>query len=56
MEGAVACGSAIESDDRQADNAHPVVPAKAGTHFDLDLGCSCDSKSKMDPGFRRDDD
>jgi len=30
-------------------NGSPVIPAKAGTHIDVF------DKTKMDPGFRRDD-
>jgi hypothetical protein len=36
---------------------YPVIPAKAGIHFDFALGFwgARESKSKMDSGFRRND-
>ena len=34
---------------------HAVIPAQAGIHFDFALNAQSLSKSKMDPGVRRDD-
>jgi hypothetical protein len=36
------------------ESAQAVIPAKAGIHFDLQAS-SAQSKTKMDPGLRRDD-